>query len=541
MIIRLVIITIIFLLQTERLHGQTTAAKPESGDRLKIGYVYSIAPKISPLLRRTDYEQEINKLIFGDGLFTWSEEGYITHGLAQSSKFESPKAWRINLRSDITFHDGSAITAEDVKFSYELYIKFAYQASHLFSVRLINAIEILGPLSLRIILKEPITNFRETIGLLPILPKKNYGSWLDYNLLTSLPEPKPVGNGNFLFRSRLNGSEIQLDRFQDHFDPAYLNGVDFVFFETYEQLVDAFLKEKIDIIEVQGKSIRQKILQVAPTIEKVIIQRDDLRLYYIDLNNTRPPFNDPNIRQAINYAVNKNVMVEKYLENKSYIASNVLSERSDYFFEAANNFTYDPLRCMRMLSGTGYKRGSDGKLVNNGRELKFDFYFQDGSVFQETLARLISINLVELGINIVPKPLLASEIESHLDDGRYQAVLRSFVYNPDPGDQALRNFYLQELNRGNGFNNFRNPSIDQLIKFSEKVMNQEQMRTIIYRIQHLINQYSPCIFLFYDEQIYYAVQHRFKNIRNMYNAGGEYIVKLYPKNKWYVPKEQQIY
>jgi peptide/nickel transport system substrate-binding protein len=541
LIIRLFIVSIILIIQSKSLQGQPAAARPESGDRLKIGYVYTLAPKISPLLQRTDYEQEINKLVFGDGLFAWSEDGYITQGLAQSSVFEPPKAWRINLRSDITFHDGSAITAEDVKFSYELYLKFAYQASHLFSVRLISTIEILNPLSLRIALKEPVTNFRESIGRLPVLSKKNYEAWLDYNLLSSLPEIKPVGNGNFLFKGRLNGSEIQLDRFQGHVSPAYLNGVDFVLFETYEQLVDAFLKNKVDLIEVQGKSIRQKILQVAPDIEKVIIQRDDLRLYYIDLNNTRPPFNDLNIRQAINYAVNKNVMVEKYLENKSYIASNVLSTRSEYFFEPASDVIYDPLRCLRILSGAGYKRGTDGKLLNNGRELKFDFYFQEGSVFQETLARLISINLVELGINIVPKPLPASELESHLEEGRYQAVLRSFVFDPNPGDQALRDFYLQELNRGNGFNNFRNSSIDQLVRFSEKVMNQEQMRTIIYRIQHLINQYSPCIFLFYDEQIYYAVNNRFKNIRNMYNAGGEYIIKLYPKSKWYVPRSQQIY
>jgi peptide/nickel transport system substrate-binding protein len=538
---RVLVLTFVLLSGSEFIFAQIPVSVPESGDRLKIGYVYSIPPKFNPLFQRTDYEQEINKLIFGDGLFKWSNDRHIIHALAQSSKLEQVRIWRINLRSDLTFHDGTPITAEDVRFSYELYTKFAYQASHLFATRLIQAVEILGPLSMRIVLKEPITNFQETLGLLPILPKKHYQSWLEYNLLSSLPELKPVGNGNFMLRGQTADSEVQLDLYPDHYKPAYLKGVDIIFFETYDQQVETFLKEKIDIIEVEGKSVRQKILQVVPTIEKVISQREGVRLYYINLNNTKPPFNDPNIRQAINYAINKNMMVEKYLENKSLIAANVLNEGSNYYFEAGGNFAYDPLYCLRILNNAGFKRSPDGKLVNNGRELKFDFYFQIGSIFQETLARLISINLVELGINIVPRPLKATEMESYLEDGRYQAMLRYFDYNPEFGDQALRNFYLQELNHGNGFNNFKNTSLDQLIKFSERVMNEEQMRTIMYRIQHLLHQYSPCIFLFFDEQNYYAINSRFKNTRNTFYENGEYIIKLYPKNEWYVPKELQRY
>jgi peptide/nickel transport system substrate-binding protein len=538
---RLAVSILIILLRCEFNFAQAETSTPETGDRLKIGYVYSVPPKISPLFCRTDYEREINKLLFGDGLFKRSSDGHIIHALAQSSKLEQPKIWRINLRSDITFQDGTSISAEDVQFSYELYAKFAYQASDLFAARLIERVEILGPLSLRIVLKAASDNFQETIGLFPILPKKQYQSWLEYNLLSALPDLKPLGNGNFMFKSQTNNSEIQLDAYPRHYKPAYLKGVDLLFFDTYEQLVEAFLKEKVDVIEVQGKSVRQKILQVVPNIEKVISQRDDIRLYYINLNNTKPPFNDLDIRQAINYAINKNMMVDKYLENKSLIAVNVLNEQSNYYFEAGANFTYDPLHCLRILYNSGFKPNPDGKLVNNGRELKFDFYFQVGSAFQETLARLISINLVELGINIVPRPLKASEMELCLEEGRYQAMLRSFDYDPECGDQALRDFYLHELNGGNGFSNFKNTSLEQLIHFSEKVMNAEQMRTIMYRIQHLINQYSPCIFLFFDEQNYYAINSRFRNTRNTFFEKGEYVIKLYPKNEWYVPKELQRY
>ena len=203
-------ISFIILVFYSTLLSQPIVVPDRLGDRLRIGYVYNSPTDLSPMVAKSDYEREFHQLVFGDGIFSRAAEGYVTHGLALSSELEQPAIWRINLRSDIKFHDGSEITSADIKFSFELYKKFALQSNLLFDVRLIKTIDILNPKSLRIYLTRPYRDFRETIGQLPILPQKYYHSWMNYNLLSSLPYIEPRGNGHFLYRQRETSQVYQI-------------------------------------------------------------------------------------------------------------------------------------------------------------------------------------------------------------------------------------------------------------------------------------------------------------------------------------------
>ena len=537
-----IVFIIIFLFFDRLLIAQTFNQRAEQGDRLKIGNVFLQPVKFNPLIARTEYEQEINRLVFGEGLFSRAVDGHTTHGLASSYKQEHVKVWHIFLRSDIFFHDGSQITSEDVKFSFELYKKFALQSPQIFSTRLISAVEIINQQSLRIILKEPVRDFRETIGQLPILPKKYYQSWRIYNLLTSLPYIRPVGSGYFMLARYLPNSDIYLDVNRNHYKGrAFLNGIDFLFFETHDHLIDSFLQENIDLVAFQERSVWQKIYQITHSRDLITAERNDHKLYYINLNNRKAPFNEIDIRRALNYAINKNLLVEKILLNNGYAALNVLDINSEFFFEATKKYNYDPIRSLNILTSSGFRRRQNGKLFRGGEELKFDFFFEEGSVFEESITRLISINLRELGINILPRPMKPVEIALRLNEGNYQAALQSFVYDSENPEQTLREFYQFHLNKDNGFKNFSNFSINQLMEHSEKTYTRAKMQSISHRMQHLINQFSPCLFLFFEKRIYFVINNRFENIKKNFYQFDEFIVKISPKNEWYVPKNKQKY
>ena len=493
------------------------------------------------MVAKSDYEREFHQLVFGDGIFSRAAEGYVTHGLALSSELEQPAIWRINLRSDIKFHDGSEITAADIKFSFELYKKFALQSNLLFDVRLIKTIDILNPKSLRIYLTRPYRDFRETIGQLPILPQKYYHSWMNYNLLSSLPYIEPRGNGHFLYRQRSN-SEIRLDVFQNHYrGRANLNGIDLVFFSTQEEMVDAFIAGRVDLIKVQGKSSLQKIIRLATEKEFITVKRDYQKLYYILLNTRIPPFNDVQIRQAFNYAVNKEQLVKRNLENQGSVAFYVLSENSEYYSSAARYYQYDPLRSLNILRSSGYRQRSNGKLFLQNRELKFEFLFNEGSVFEESLTRMISINLAELGINMIPRPQIPADLNRLVKDGEYQAALRYFEYDPDLPAQSLREFYLDELKSENGYRNYNDRVLNSAVSQSERAYSDEQISRIMRQMQVQINQFSPSIFLFFEDRIYFVINDRFRNTNNRIFQNLEYVIKINPKNEWFVPKSEQKY
>jgi len=445
--------------------------------------------------------------------------------------------------SMIIFTDGTSVTAEDVKFTFDLYKKFALQSPRLYDVRYLRTVEIINNRTVQLNFLQSPPSFRETIGQLPILSKKNYQTWMNYNFISNLQEIKPViGNGFFRLRQVQPNSVIHLDVNPNHYPiRAKLDGIDIVFYSTYENLVNAFIKEEVDYIEVQDETVRQKISQIIDVQEFQIINNKNIKLFYISLNTTKAPFNDLRIRKAIHYAINKDMLVKRNLENRGSVALNILDLNSPYFFRSAKPYAYNPMESLNILKEVGFSSRDNGKLFYNDRELKFEFYFNQGSIFEESIARSISIYLGELGINIIPQPLAPVELDQRVNKGDYQAALMQFVYDPLNPERAVREFYLNKLRRNNEFGGFNNKEINQLIKFGEEALNQTDLRPIISQIQHLFNVFSPCIFLFFEDKVIYAINNRFENTRIPIREGSNDITRKMPIYEWYVPKEKQKY
>ena len=73
----------------------------------------------------------------------------------------------------------------------------------------------------------------------------------------------------------------------------------------------------------------------------------------------------------------------------------------------------------------------------------------------------------------------------------------------------------------------------------EKATNNQQVEIIMQQMQVQINHLSPCIYLFYEDRISYAINERFENIKNTIVQKLVHVEKINPKNEWYVPKQKQ--
>ncbi len=523
------------------LQSQTVNENITYGDRLKLGYVYSKPIHFNPLMVETTYEREFSQLVFGFGLFGRNNSGTIEHAIALSSRQEDARSWIINIRQDIKFHDQSILMAEDVQFTFNLYKKFALQSPDLFTARLISTIDVLSPTSLRIVFRQPVEDFRETLGLLPILPRLQYQLWNRYNMISSLPQIEPIGTGYFKFIGPFPDGEIHLDANLDHYQGRpYLDGIDIVFFETYEALTNAFVEEKIDLLEIEDENVHRKVRQISESVKFSISKRPEIKLYYIQMNIQKPPFDEVNIRRALNYAVNKDILVGRHLQRESYVAGNVLEESAgEYLLDDRNSYNYDPLRSLNILGFAGYTRGLNGILFNRNRELKFEFYFQKGSVYEESIARIIAINLREIGVNVVPRPLVAIEIENRLNTGDYQAVLNSFTYDGGQPEEALTQILLSRTESSGPVQELLQSLNKSTLSEGRRHLSREQLIPNLQRIQLLINQNAPCIFLFFEGRVYLAIDDRFENTRFEYTERGKYFYIMKPKQEWYVPGQHR--
>ena len=232
-------------------------------------------------------------------------------------------------------------------------------------------------------------------------------------------------------------------------------------------------------------------------------------------------------------------MVERNLPDKSYVAGNILDPNSDSYFANTGRYKYDPLKSKNILENMGFVKQKNGKLFRNGRELKFEIYYEKGSAFQESIVRLISISLGELGINVLPRPLTAAEIENRVFEGNYQAVLRTFAHSPANSLQIPRQFYLEGLNSVNGYKNINERRLDVVIQRSERTYPMNALVPLLQRIQYLYYDYAPCVFLFFEHQVYYAIHNRFENTKIVIKDNLNVQTKLTPKYEWYVKKMDQ--
>jgi peptide/nickel transport system substrate-binding protein len=514
--------------------------KDDYGDRLKIGYVWQGDLSFNPLILRYDYDKEFFNLVFGAGLFTETNDDSIVLNLASKSTKQSQTVLRFELRPNLSFHDGSLITPEDVKLSYELYKKYALQFPRYYSARLINEIEIYGSDIIRFKLIEPIPDFPETIGKLPILPKNICKIWLKYDSLSDLPEIKPIGFGHFKFIEYKQGKYLKLDSFQKHqLGQSYIGGIDFLFFETQDRLLNAFLREEVDLIQINDKSEIQKIIQFSKKIIRV--NNKETSLYYLNLNTRNLPFNDIGIRKALNYAINKEQIINHLNNRSGNEGQGDLSARlfnnSQYF----KSYDYKPFEALQILLDSRFSKNSQGKLFRNQEELEFELYIEKGSLFEESIARIIAINLGDIGIKVLPLSINPAELNKKILQGQYQAALRKFNFNPNLDDVTLRDFYFNELNNQNGFQNFKNLNTELLFQLARISTDKKSVATISKSFQNLINRFSPCIYLFVEESEIYAINPRFENVYTATNSSIEMLKLLKPKHEWFVKKDNHRY
>ena len=522
--------------------AQITQKQANSGDILKIGYIYRTDFSLNPLIYVSDYDYDFNRLVFGDGLFRKTVSGNIENNLTVSSR-KINNNWLIKVRKGAVFHDGNTITAEDVKFSFEVYKKFALQSPNLYIARIIKKVEVVAPDEVSLDLYDSDYDLNETLGLLPILSEKYYSDFLSQpDINASLPD-KPVGSGYFKFDRRIGPKGIRLRVHENHFGKrANLNAVDLLLYGTVDNLVEAFIRGEVDFIRVHDRSVLQRIHQIIQmNANKILIKPEFTSLYYIALNSESDLFSQQKIRQALNHAINREQLIEKILGKNGRIADNVLEKSSDFYFNSIKTYPYNPLKSLEILESAGYRIRAGDKLENDKGDLKFELLIEEGSYFYEMMARRISIDMGELGISVIPVPVKASELEERIRSGRYQAALRHFFYDSEVPDQVLRAFYLSALRGSDSAVNFQNRQIEQLLKSAENSYHNNQIQPIMYRIQYLLGESSPCIYLFFEDRIFCAIDSRFENFQEIFIENGKHARILFPEYDWYVPKEKQKY
>jgi peptide/nickel transport system substrate-binding protein len=317
-------------------------------------------------------------------LFDLTPEGEIVPHLAESYEVsDDGTVWTLHLRQDVTFHDGTPFNAEAVKVNLDRFLNPEVPVVFRFLLTRIQSVEVTGEYSVQITLSTPFAPFlahltHNTVSMISPAALEQY-------TLEELSETA-VGTGPFTVESWQRGERITLARFDDYW--GELPGVERVSFLTVPEgttrmaLVEsgeAHVATRVPPPDVPRLNAHPEI-----TVENV----SSVRTIYIYFNHTMEPFTDRRVRQAINHAVDKELIAE-FVFGGAVRPSDAPLPPGVFGYTPVGFYEYNPERARELLAEAGYPNGFNTTLYcPSGR------YLQDIQTCEA-----IQPQLAEVGIN----------------------------------------------------------------------------------------------------------------------------------------------
>jgi peptide/nickel transport system substrate-binding protein len=452
----------------------------------------------------TDAQSErIGKLIF-DSLVRRDEHFRLQPALAERWEIPHPLTYVFHLRRDVRFHDGSPLTARDVKYTFDSIADGTVITAKASTFKLVDKVEAPDDHTLIFRLKEPYATLLWNVsdGAVGIVP---FGSGKDFNR-------KLVGTGPYKFVSAVQDSEVVVARNDQYWgESAKVPKIRFAVVPDTTTRALELRKGSADVLINALNSDMVVALRKEPTLE---IQQAEGTIYaYLAFNLRDPLLQDVRVRQALAYAIDREAIIKYLWRDMAQPAAGVLPKQHWAYADDVAQYPYDRNRARQILDAADYKPGSDG--------IRFHLTMKTST--EETsrlMAAVFQQQLREVGIALDIRSFEFATFYSDVVKGAFQVYsLRWIGGNEDPDifehifhsasfppKRANRSYYV-------------NRRVDELIERGRRELDVDKRKQIYAELQRIVAAELPYINLWYLDNVL-VHSRRVRNIQ--LSASGNY-------------------
>ena len=381
--------------------------------------------------------------------------------------------YEFKLRQGVTFHNGDPLTAEDVKFSLE---RYHGMGAILFKDKL-QAVEIVDPHLVRLHLKEPWPDFMTYLGTPAmsvgwIVPKKYLERVGDDGF-----KKHPIGAGPYKFVSQKEGIELVLEAYEGywrkvpHVKTLVMRSVP----EDSTRL--AMLKTgETDIAYAMMGSIAEEVQRDPRLTLAYSYGQGIFFIIFNDQGDLKSPWHDLRVRQAFNYAIDRQALNDQQTLGASQLTGNIVA-RAFEFALPIEAYPYNPEKAKQLLKEAGYPNGFDAGEIASGPPYHM-------------LAEAIANDLLAVGIRIKVRPMERAALITAVKEKKLSG-LTSFG-SGHLGNAATR---LEPFAVSWGqFARISYPDIDALFKQQSVERDRKKREALLHEIQRLMHEramYAP--------------------------------------------------
>lgn len=222
---------------------------------------------------------------------------------------------------------------------------------------------------------------------------------------------------------------------------------------------------------------------------------------HVILNTSRAPLDDPLVRQALAYAIDRAEIVEVLLDDTISVLQSPIRPQQLGYRPAFGYYNHDPDQAEDLLREAGWSRTGNGVFTKGGRPLRIPLATDAGNALRATTARLMARQALEAGIELVPRAVPPDRLYGEaLAQGEFSAVMLAFGGGLDPSLTGLlaSDQIPSEENEFTGQNVYRwsDPVADTLMRRSDAQVSDAARVATLGRLQERIAEEVPLIPLY---------------------------------------------
>ncbi|CAM3259403.1 ABC transporter substrate-binding protein [Filibacter tadaridae] len=444
---------------------------------------------LNPILEETN----LDALLFR-GLMRFDENNEAITDIAESYTVSPDKlTYTFTLKEGIKFHDGKALTAEDVIFTIESILDDTNASFLKADFTEVDSLTKVDEHSFELTLKHPFIPILDKLTM-PILPKH---AFKDEDMRTAEFNSHPIGAGPYMFDKWDRGNSLTLKAYSDFHGTT----------PSIEKVIFKFIPDS-NVRALQLKSGEVDIALLDPVQAMSLKSEKNIGIHAIDTadyrgilyNMDKDLWKDVNVRRAFNYATDRKQIVKGIL--KGY-GTEAYSPLQKHVFNNAEvgKYEYDVEKAQTLLDAAGWKEEKDGFRYKNDEKLAFTITVPATDSVRVNMANYTAEGFKAIGADVKVAALDWSAFT--IDETDAFIIAWGSPYDADHHTHIL--FHSDQSSKtssGYNYGNYSNVKVDALLDEGRLLTDKDERKTAYMEFQKELAQDPPYDFIAYVDAIY---------------------------------------
>ena len=464
--------------------------------------------------------ERVRALMFNSLVKKNEKFDYVPELASNIQRSEDGLTFTFTLRDGVTFHDGRPFTSADAKYTLDTVLASTFAKAASFfegsggsKISFVKSVEAPDAKTLVITLNKQWTGLLPNLVPIAIIPKDSYES----------QKTHPLGTGPFKFKGYDSSQQIvDLEANPNYYDgPPHIPALRARVISDSNALQAELRSGRVDIAPLPTSLSPDavKSLEQDPSINVQKFNGSNLNL--LTFNTAEAPLDNPKVRQAIAYAVDRESMIRDLLQGQGKIAHSILPEES-WAYTQGTTYHFDPATAKRLLDEAGL-RDPDG----DGPQMRFAkpliFRISGSSAAARQYAGVIQNYLKDVGIPVSIETSELNVLFESLRRGQFQISYGQWVGgNQDPifyRDLFASSEIPTETRASRNRSRFRNAELDKILEEAVNTYDHAKAQPLYARAQEIVSREVPVLTLWYQANMVIAR----KSVGNIkVNASGDW-------------------